>query len=53
MACRRRREPARRICKDEIVRSRGRHRLLIGLLVERLGFDTLERVTVRRWGAQR
>ncbi|UUX97694.1 ABC transporter permease [Aquabacterium sp. J223] len=27
--------------------------ILIGLLVERLGFDTLERVTVRRWGMQR
>jgi NitT/TauT family transport system permease protein len=27
--------------------------ILIGLLVERLGFDTLERVTVRRWGVQR
>ncbi len=27
--------------------------ILIGLLVESLGFDTLERITVRRWGAQR
>jgi NitT/TauT family transport system permease protein len=27
--------------------------ILIGLLVESLGFDTLERLTVRRWGAQR
>lgn len=27
--------------------------ILIGLLVERLVFDTLERVTVRRWGMQR
>jgi len=27
--------------------------ILIGLLVESLGFDTLERVTVRRWGVQR
>ncbi len=27
--------------------------ILIGLLVENLGFDTLERVTVRRWGVQR
>lgn len=27
--------------------------ILIGLIVERLGFDTLERVTVRRWGMQR
>ena len=27
--------------------------ILIGLLVESLGFDTLERVTVRRWGMQR
>jgi NitT/TauT family transport system permease protein len=27
--------------------------ILIGWLVERLGFDTLERVTVRRWGMQR
>ncbi|MFT3663754.1 ABC transporter permease [Piscinibacter sp.] len=27
--------------------------ILIGLLVERLGFDTLERLTVRRWGMQR
>ena len=27
--------------------------ILIGLLVESLGFDTLERLTVRRWGTQR
>jgi NitT/TauT family transport system permease protein len=27
--------------------------ILIGLLVESLGFDNLERVTVRRWGVQR
>lgn len=27
--------------------------ILIGLVVERLVFDTLERVTVRRWGMQR
>lgn len=27
--------------------------ILIGLLVESLGFDTLERMTVRRWGVQR
>lgn len=27
--------------------------ILIGLLVESLGFDTLERLTVRRWGVQR
>ncbi|CAM3710623.1 ABC transporter permease [Paracidovorax anthurii] len=27
--------------------------ILIGLLVETLGFHTLERVTVRRWGVQR
>ena len=27
--------------------------ILIGLLVESLGFDTLERITVRRWGVQR
>ncbi len=27
--------------------------VLIGLLVENLGFDTLERLTVRRWGMQR
>jgi NitT/TauT family transport system permease protein len=27
--------------------------VLIGVLVESLGFDTLERVTVRRWGVQR
>jgi NitT/TauT family transport system permease protein len=27
--------------------------ILIGLLVESLGFDTLERVTIRRWGVQR
>jgi NitT/TauT family transport system permease protein len=27
--------------------------ILIGLLVESLGFDTLERLTVRRWGMQR
>ncbi len=27
--------------------------ILIGLLVESLGFDTLERATVRRWGTQR
>ena len=27
--------------------------ILIGLLVENLGFDTLERMTVRRWGMQR
>lgn len=27
--------------------------VIIGLLVENLGFDTLERVTVRRWGMQR
>ena len=27
--------------------------ILIGLLVERLGFDALERITVRRWGMQR
>lgn len=27
--------------------------ILIGLLVESLGFNTLERVTVRRWGMQR
>ena len=26
--------------------------ILIGLLVENLGFDTLERLTVRRWGMQ-
>lgn len=27
--------------------------VIIGLLVEALGFDTIERVTVRRWGMQR
>jgi NitT/TauT family transport system permease protein len=27
--------------------------ILIGLLVESLVFNTLERVTVRRWGMQR
>ena len=27
--------------------------ILIGLLVENLVFDTLERVTVKRWGMQR
>ena len=27
--------------------------ILIGLLVESLGFDTIERLTVRRWGMQR
>ncbi|MBR8652601.1 ABC transporter permease [Achromobacter sp. Marseille-Q0513] len=27
--------------------------VIIGLLVESLGFDTLERLTVRRWGMQR
>lgn len=27
--------------------------VIIGLLVENLGFDTLERLTVRRWGMQR
>ncbi|WP_370462879.1 ABC transporter permease subunit, partial [Raoultella sp. 18072] len=27
--------------------------VLIGLLVEGLGFKTLERLTVRRWGVQR
>jgi NitT/TauT family transport system permease protein len=27
--------------------------ILIGLLVESLGFDTLERLTIRRWGVQR
>jgi NitT/TauT family transport system permease protein len=27
--------------------------ILIGLLVENLAFDTLERLTVRRWGVQR
>lgn len=27
--------------------------ILIGLVVESLGFDTLERVTIRRWGVQR
>jgi NitT/TauT family transport system permease protein len=27
--------------------------VLIGLLVEALGFDTIERLTVRRWGMQR
>jgi NitT/TauT family transport system permease protein len=27
--------------------------IVIGLLVESLGFDTLERLTVRRWGVQR
>jgi NitT/TauT family transport system permease protein len=27
--------------------------ILIGLLVENLVFDTLERVTVTRWGMQR
>jgi NitT/TauT family transport system permease protein len=27
--------------------------VLIGLLVESLGFKTLERLTVRRWGQQR
>ena len=27
--------------------------MLIGLLVESLGFTTLERLTVRRWGQQR
>ena len=27
--------------------------ILIGLLVENLVFDTLERLTVRRWGMQR
>ncbi len=27
--------------------------VLIGLLVEGLGFATLERLTVRRWGQQR
>jgi NitT/TauT family transport system permease protein len=26
--------------------------IVIGLLVEHLVFDTLERVTVRRWGVQ-
>ncbi len=26
--------------------------ILIGLLVEGLGFTTLERLTVRRWGMQ-
>ena len=28
-------------------------RILIGLLVENLVFDSLERVTVKRWGMQR
>ena len=27
--------------------------IVIGLLVESLGFQTLERLTVRRWGVQR
>ena len=27
--------------------------ILIGLLVENLIFDTLERITVKRWGMQR
>jgi NitT/TauT family transport system permease protein len=27
--------------------------ILIGLVVESLGFDTLERITIRRWGVQR
>ena len=27
--------------------------VIIGLLVENLGFDNLERLTVRRWGMQR
>ena len=27
--------------------------ILIGLLVENLGFDTIERLTIRRWGMQR
>jgi NitT/TauT family transport system permease protein len=27
--------------------------ILIGLLVENLVFNTLERITVRRWGVQR
>jgi NitT/TauT family transport system permease protein len=27
--------------------------ILIGLAVESLGFHTLERLTVRRWGVQR
>jgi len=27
--------------------------ILIGMLVENLVFDTIERVTVRRWGVQR
>lgn len=27
--------------------------ILIGLVVESMGFDTLERVTIRRWGVQR
>ncbi|MXN60961.1 ABC transporter permease, partial [Burkholderia pseudomallei] len=26
--------------------------IVIGLLVENLAFDTLERATVRRWGVQ-